>query len=565
MDSKDRPKPKAAPAKPAGTVTWLGFARRVPTERGTVRIQLLWGRLAMLFVALVLVGWFSVATALYFFFREVRDFEEVSYVDMMFFPVRRDAVREAQGDYEIEQALLRVEEGDVQRALRLARQGVARSPRNTEGRLLLARVYAGFRSDLSLEILEGGLQYARDDLDYQRLYIQLLLQEKQDERVVAFAKEVLEREDVPNDIRTIFALAGMRAALMRGDYHTAIRFFEENDLWRNIEGITLAGRLLQRVGKVDKSVELLTNFTRAFRDQPIEPVYTTLLRILVEEERFSEAADIALDRSFRNPLDWQPRLDLLNIHHKSGREARARREALEIARQFRSEERAMAALAQFATDAGDIALARRVYETALENNHSIALFGLLFIEAHVTAGSYEAGIRFCNELAREQPAWLREYESVFASMRAIAYYGVGNEELGRVYLREFMDSDRTTPSILVSVGQRFAEMGRIETARLLFTEAVNRDGENEAALARLVELELDLGESIAITEHVSQLLEMRRPRYSLLERLHDELGSDRFLFTPGRRDLVGRLADVLRERDVDTSPIRLPEPGSLPS
>ncbi len=565
MDSSEKPKQKPAPAKPAGTVTWLGFARRIPTERGTVRIQLLWGRLAMLFVALVLVGWFSVATALYFFFREVREFEEVQYVDMMLFPVRRDAVREAQGDYEIEQALLRVEDGDIQRALRLARQGVARSPRNTEGRMLLARVYSGFRPDLSLELLEGGLEYARDDLDYQRLYIQLLLQEKQDEQVVAFAEQVLAREDVPNDIRTVFALAGMRGALVRGEYHTAIRFFEENNLWRNIEGITLAGRLLQRVGKVDEAVELLTRFTQAFREQPIEPVYTTLLRILVEEERFSEAADIALDRSFRNPLDWQPRLDLLNIHHKSGREARARREALEIARQFRGEERAMAALAQFATDAGDIALARRVYETALENNHSIALFGLLFIEAHVTARNYEAGIRFCNELAREQPAWLREYESVFASMRAIAYYGVGNEELGRVYLREFMDSPRTTPSILVSVGQRFVEMDRIETARLLFTEAVNRDGEHEAALARLVELELDLGESIAITEHVSQLLEMRRPSYSLLERLHNELGSDRFLFTPGRRDLVGRLADVLSEREVDTSPIRLPEPDSLPS
>lgn len=558
MASSDSDSPKTTTTPPKGTITWMGFARRVPTERGTLRIHLLWGRIAVLFVALVLLGWFSVATALYFFFREVREFEEVAYGDMVLFPLRRDSVRQQQGDYEIEQALLRAEEGDVQRALRLARQGVARSPRNTEGRMFLARVYAGFRPDLSLELLEGGLAYAEDDLDYQRLYIQLLLQEKRDEQVVDFALEVLSRDDVPADIRTVFALAGMRAALMRGQYPTAVRLFEENNLWRNIEGITLAGRLLQRVGKVDEAVELLTNFTRAFRDQPIEPVYTTLLRILVEEERFSEASDIALDRSFRNPLDWQPRLDLLNIHHKSGREARARREALEIARQFRGEERAMAALAQFATDAGDINLARRVYETALENNHSIALFGLLFIEAHLTAGNYEQGIRFCNELAREQPAWLREYESVFASMRSIAYFGVGNEELGRVYLREFMDSPRTTPGILVSVGQRFADMGRIEEARRLFTEGVRRDAENEAALARLVELELDLGESIAITEHVSQLLEMRRPGYSLLERLHRELGSDRFLFTPGRRELVSELSSVLEERDVDTDPIRLP-------
>ncbi len=558
MAVTERPSKPAQKSNSPGTTTWFGFARRVPTERGTIRIRLLWGRITALVLALMVIGWFSVATALYFFYREVREFEEVAFKDMILFPIRRDAVREQQGNYEIEQAIARIEAGDYQRGVMLARQGIRRSPANTEGRFLLARLYSGIRPDVSIELLESGLEYVDDDVDYLRLYITLLLQEKQDEKVLELVRSYLAREDLSEQVKSIFALSGMRASLFRGHYEEAARLFVDYDLWRNVEGVTLAASLLNRVGETDRAIEFLRRFTEVFQDQAIEPVHTALLRILVEEERFDEAAEIALSRSLRNPLDWQPRLDLLSVHQKSGRTERARREALDLARQFRSDARVMAALAQHATDAGDVALARRVYESALENNHSVAIFGLLLIEAHITAGEYQAAIRFCNELVREQPGWLRDYETVFSSMRSIATYAAGNEELGRVYLREFTDSPRTTSGIMVNVAKRFKEIGWPEIARQLLVEAVRRDDGSEAALAGLIELELDLGESLALTDHVRQLLQLRRPSHDLLERLYRELGSDRFLFTPGREELLSALNEVLAERDVDVTDVRLP-------
>lgn len=538
---------------------WLGLAERVPTNRGTVRLKILWGRIAALMFLLFVMAWMSAATGLYFFFKNVRNFENVAYGDMVLFPFKRDAVREAQGNYEIEQALLLVEEGNFRRAVGLARQGTARAPRNVEGRMLLARVYAGFRSDLSIEILESGLQHARDNLDYVRLLVQLLLQEKEDERVLELQRTFVPEGEDAADITTVLALGGMRAAVARGKFEHAINLFEEHNLWRNIEGVTLAARLLQRIGEVDRATELLLEFVRVFQNQPIEVVHSTLLRILIEEERFADAVDIALERTFRNPLEWQPRIDLINIYHRSDRQQRVEREAFDIARQFRTDERAMAALAQFATDSGNIRLSRRVYETALENNHSLALFGLLFIEAHLTAGEFEAAIRFCNELAREQPGWLAEYEGVFSSMRAIAQFGVGNEELGRVYLREFLDSPRVSVALLSSVARRFEEINRPGLASRLLNEAMRRDPNDENVLSTLVELELRLGESRALVAYANRLLELRRPSYSLVERLRDSLSSDRFIFAPEREQLVQRLDAVLDERLIDTSRIRIPD------
>ena len=73
--------------------TWLGFAVREMTPGKSVRIRIRWGRVGILFLILCILGWTAKSVGLYYFFKEVRDFEDVSFMDMVFYPVNRSSVR----------------------------------------------------------------------------------------------------------------------------------------------------------------------------------------------------------------------------------------------------------------------------------------------------------------------------------------------------------------------------------------------------------------------------------------------------------------------------------------
>ena len=143
---------------------WLGFADREISPGRVVRIRLRWGRIALALAVLCLMAWMAKSFALYLFFRDVREFEDVAFLDMIAYPVNRGSVRVQQGNYQIAKAKESLERNDYRRAFKILREGVARSPDNVEGRQLLAEIYSGWRPDLAIEIVVAGLENGiRDD------------------------------------------------------------------------------------------------------------------------------------------------------------------------------------------------------------------------------------------------------------------------------------------------------------------------------------------------------------------------------------------------------------------
>ena len=124
-------------------------------------------------------------------------------------------------------------------------------------------------------------------------------------------------------------------------------------------------------------------------------------------------------------------------------------------KQFRDDENALQSLANFAADTGNIDLARRTYEEALENEFAVDAFALLLVESHLVSKDYHGAISFSEELLKERPDWLTQRWAIFNSLRAVASYGINRPDLGEIYLQHFIEQrkqrSRDLPSCRTSL------------------------------------------------------------------------------------------------------------------
>jgi tetratricopeptide (TPR) repeat protein len=543
-------KPQKSPQKDGqqrSYSTWYGFATREVTPQKSIRIRIRWGRVAGFFIILSLIAWFGKSWALYHFFRDVRDFEDVAFMDMVVFPMNRSNVRTQQGDYQIDQGKAALEREDYRRAFSLLREGVARSPANLEGRMLLSQIYAGWRPDLASELLVEGIEEGKSDLDYVRLMCMLLISQKEDAQVLELTESLL-GEDLPTEVLQTMRVGRLQSAMMTGRFDIIRDLYEETNLARTMDGLIMGTQIYQRVGQRDLAVQILLSAIQNIPKENSEPLYNRLVSLFKEMEKYTEAREVALELVIRNPLEWRPRVALIDILSASELYERRDKEISAMVKEHRNDEQAMMALSQMAAEYGNVEAASRLYEIALENGYSLSLFSLTLAEAHVQAGNYSKAIDLCNELIEEDPAWMLTSESSFNAIRSLAYFGSGDAELGNLYLRNFLQSKRANPNQLYSAAMRFEEQGLDEQARSMFAEAFERDPKNEVILANLIQVEMRLGAFFSLEGHLKALMELRRPEYALIEKIHQSLQSDRFLYTANREQLLDDLSLILDEK-----------------
>jgi tetratricopeptide (TPR) repeat protein len=494
-----------------------------------------------------LVAWIAKSWALYHFFKDVREFEDVAFTDMILFPMNRSNVRIQQGDYQIDQGKAALEREDYRRAYALLREGVVRSPANLEGRMLLAQIYAGWRPDLAAELLVEGIEEGKNDAGYVRLMLMLLLAQKEDAQILELTESLM-AEDLPPDIMQVLAVSRLQSSMMRGRFDIVRQLFEETNLSQTMDGVMLGIQLYQRAGRDELAVEILKSAINAIPKENSDPLYSQLLGVLKDQEMYTEAREVALELVIRNPLDWTPRVRLIDILSASELYERRDREIEALIKEHRNDEQAMIALTQLAAEYGNMSAASRLYEIALENGYSLGLFSLTLAEAHIQADNHERAIDLCNELIREDPAWMLNSESSFNAIRSLAYFGKGDPELGNLYLKNFIGSKRANANQLFFAARRFRDRGFVEQARRILEEAYAREPNNELILATFIEVEMSLGVYFSLEDHLNALLTLRRPDYDLIGNIHETLQSDRFLYTENRLQLLESLAGILDEQ-----------------
>lgn len=528
----------------------LGFVIQRKGVDGRMQISVRWGRLIGTFVLLAVLGWLTLAGALYFHFKYNKEFDQVSYTKMLtLLPFGLETHRVEMGNYHIERGLSEIKEGNYRDALRLIRIGVARSPANLEGRRVLAEFYeiALKRHDIAADQLLQGIELGGiQDGEYLKATLRVLLRYQMDEDIQNLANKYLPEEPELTDINRTLAFGAANANYLRGNYDLAEDYIIDYKLLDSIEGVLLSAQIswdrgskIAAMTKMEYSIEKFPNS---------EPLLMQLSRYHRELGEIEEARRYAILRNVSDPLSVAPRLELLYIYNKSEDFEREQLETQRMLQQFRNDEPALQSLANFAADTGNIELARRTYEEALENEFVIDAFALLLIEAHLVDKDYQGALDFSEELIKERPDWLTQRWAIFSSLRAVASYGINRPDLGEIYLQDFIDDASNLAQTYIAVSRRFTEIDRVQQARTVLTLAYQKAPTNQKILSELIRSELSLGNTENLSRLLSRYLQMRRPQIELLTEAYNKLGSDRFIFTPDRQSLLLQLNAILRER-----------------
>ncbi|MBT4758341.1 MAG: hypothetical protein HOO08_08125 [Opitutae bacterium] len=526
----------------------FGFVTQSKGADGRIHIEVRWGRILSTLLVLFIAGWIATAGALFCYFKYKKEFNEVTITGMISLPFRIQEHREEMGNYHVKRGLEEVKKGNYRDALRLLRLGVTRSPSNLEGRRVLAEFYelAIKRPDVAADLMVKGLERGGiEDLDYLKQTLRVLLRNQMDEQIQELSNKYLPEEPDLTDINRTLAFGAANANYLRGNYDQADDYLIAYNLVESLEGLLLSSQISWDRGNQIAAITKLEYSLSRFPNS--EPLLMQLSRYHREIGEIDTARRYAILRNVKDPLSAAPRLELLYIYNKSEDFDREQRETQRMLKQFRDDESALQALANFAADTGNIDLARRTYEEALENEFAVDAFALLLIESHLVSKDYEGALSFSEELLKERPSWLTQRWAIFNSLRAVASYGTSRPDLGEIYLQHFIDEANNPPQTYLAVARRFLNIDRTPQARKILNTAMQRTPGNQKILSELIRVELELGNTENLNHLLTRLLQMRRPQMEIIVDAYTKLGSDRFIFTPSRESLLLQLSAILRE------------------
>lgn len=504
-------------------------------------------RLISIGLSILLAGYLFLGLGIFLFIKYQRHISGVSPFDI-WLPSRWSNYRQLRGEHYLArgQALLR--QGSYQEALQLLRLGLTSAPNNLQGRLVLAQLYSDFRRpDLAASCLHDGFSLHRNDPAYLGPYLNFLFQNQQDARVLAICRELLPLLPDATARDQLLALASATACYNLGNYDQAEDYIRIADLQKQREGRLLSIKIAWDRGYRELALLDLRSFAD---DQPDDPeVYAHLNARLREAGRNEEARRYSISFQIRHPALPQPRIDLLRAYLEIGERSRAAQEIDALIRDFPGDSTALLALADFAANTGDTSLANRLLLHAQTRRIDTAALSFLSIEAHLVARDFTTALALTRTFLAANPTWAQSHQPLFNSLQAVAHHGLGDRESGDLFLANFLTSTNARADNLLAIADRLLSVSATDSALRLLNKAIDADPLNQAALARLVSLELNFHRTAKLAPHLRRLLDMRRPSPDVLRVALHELGSDAFLFTSDRAPLLADIRTHLTAAD----------------
>ncbi|HVS54393.1 MAG TPA: hypothetical protein VHD62_18700 [Opitutaceae bacterium] len=520
----------ARPPADAPRAAWSRWCRRV------------FGASSLAVLAMYCAG--ASAGFLYVHYRQQLD--GVTWLDLAW-PARWPRVRVAEGNRQIAAAQVFARAARWREALVCARYGVAHSPAHRDGRLLLAQLLAASgRPEAAQAALLEGFAFHHADPAFIGPLFDFLLQRQEDALVTALAWTVLSTPQTPAETRRRAALAGATARYFRGDYDHAENLLRLGPrLADSREGRLLLAQIEAARGWHELALVELRALAAEFPRDP--EVHAELVQRLRASGRRDEARRVSLASHLAQPDAAAPRIELLRAYREAGDEASATREAAALLHDFAADRAALLALGDFAASAGDVALADRLAELARASQPAREPLALLAVEARIVARDYRGALSTLRALGAEKFPPSEGGAAARDSLQAVASFGVGDFEAARLALANVLARPRLRAENLLVLANRLVALDASEPARAVLARAVAADPLNQAALARLVALELDTNRTDALPAHLQQLAQSRRPSSDLLRVAQHKLGSDLYLFSAAREPALTAVRRALEQ------------------
>ncbi len=516
-----------------------------PGEGGWFR-RMRWSRLSLT-AAVAGLGLYGAGVAgFYAVVHHYSGIEEVRFADLLL-PWRWSRYDVARGHHFVALAQRSVKQRKYREGLIYARKGVGLAPGHREGRLLLVDMLgAARRLDAAREALLAGLGFHLRDPRYVKSVLTFLLQQQEDGHVVELAERYLPALDDRGEAGHLFALGAASACYFRGHYDRAEDFLASVPrLAGSRDGRLLAARIERDRGYPELALLRLRELGAEY-PRDVE-VHRELAELLRRRGLADEARRHSLTFQIAHPHLAGPRLALLQAYRAAGDAPREWLEVETFLRDFAGDRGALLDLAEFAANAGDRDLVARLRSHAHAGGLPSAPFVFLTIEAAIVAGDYRGALEAIRACGNDEAGFDRRQRAVYDSLRAIAYRGLGDTANSRVFLAAFLAQPDLRAENLLAVANRFSAIDAPEQAWLALEQAVKSDPQNQAALARLIELDITLNRVDELARHVRQFVSMRRPSPEILRVARHKLGSDLFLFSKESAPALAAVQKALNE------------------
>lgn len=497
-------------------------------------------RFVMVFAVCFLILFILKTSFIYAFYKYQRSYENMSIKQAMAFPFNRSEIVEAMGNYNIAYAKECLKKQEYREAFENLLYGVNRSKKNLEGKEILAQFFVSMRKPKdAINVLERGLPYGYNDLNYIRLYIQLLIAELEDEKLINVTNNILNMNPESKQVQAYLAMAAASVYAMHGMYTDSRKLIYKYGLENETPGILRLSKNEWEQGNRDEAVEIISKNINKMRD--LDPVYALLVNYYILLGDFEKARQYGSLRIMEKPLEIAPRIDYLRSISNSGNKDLAKAELYKLFENNKGNENALLYIANYAADSGDLDLMRKIYDISIQNSFSPSRFCLLLLETFIACNKYQEAVDFSESISKEKPNWLARNIDVFSCLRAVAYYANGNANMANALVKEVIKRGTVNPRVLVATARRFALLGENSIAHSLYLSAVERDPKHQYALVRLIQFELDAGNSSDLNKYIFRLMNMRRPPRDMVVSARKRLLSDRFIFTAERENVINAI------------------------
>ena len=528
-----------------------------------------WGRIAIVVIILSLLAWAAASATIYFVFKYSKGFDDITVYDAIVAPFDMKSHREKVGNYNIKKALDILKSGNMSEfneAFMNLNMGINRAPKNIEGRLNLARIYVAMnRPDIAIEKLEQGIIYSKDNIDFIRLYMRLLLDRMEDSKIIAVGEKLLtggKSVGVENpQVKAYIAMTLSSVYAMHGNYKKSEEYLKNYGLEKSLPGILRLSKNQWEMGNRDEAIKIIKdNFQYPSNKNPM---YALLVNYYTAMGDIETARRYSVLRQAEDPFSVTQKLELIRLLEKSGDTQNLGKMLDEYFEINKANNVAMIHLANYAADKGDIKMMRKIYDNAIRQTFAPGRYCLLLLETMITNGDYAGAVKFSEEILKGKPSWTKRYEDVLSAIRSIAYYATGNTNMSDILIADVLKRSRISPKTLVATARRFDKLNAPLVANSILEHAVNKFPRYQMALIRLVQNEIKIGDSTNIGKHVLRLLQMRRPPRELITDVYNNLSSDRFIFVRDRKKILDEIESLKANNSSETFSDVIPDENEL--
>lgn len=426
--------------------------------------------------------------------------------------------------------------------------GANLAPKNLEAQRLCADLYFAFGRPLdAYQILEESLEFSLQDQAHFRSFLYRSFMLDQDQRIIACAQRHLPLAGLDSGIRSDLQIAQAQANFLRGNYAETTKLIQAYGLDKTPEGFILKCQVLWETGEKSEALKLLGAAAQAYPG--VSRLLELKARWLKENGDFAGARDCLDLLTINAPSNPAPTIQSLFL--MPGPAQAAKREAIidKLINDYGRNDQVMLELAQYANDSAQPALTGRLLKWAEERRFPTRLkFALTHAECLINTNQAHAAVMLIEELIRQsdREQWMSETRIAFDALRTIGYFADGQPEIGLINLQRLMQNKNVPPQLLVASGRKLIAAKRFVEANDMLIAAHLQNEANQSILLQIVRLKLEHPEIAGDLEtYLRRLMATRKPPREVLEAALRSVGSDTFLFSGNREQLLADLEKLL--------------------